>query len=325
MIHTHQLPPSAARVEAEPTATSSLSHIASSNPGKLTLTLALVALENALFLAYPLFAGFAVNAIIAGNALSAASYAGIVLSFWVVGAARRAVDTRVYTGIYAGIAVRVALEQGSRGGNVSTVAARVVLAREFVDFFDKHLPTILTSLVSLVGAVGMLLILEPLVGAVSVAALLLNLMWMPRFGRKNEILHGRLNRRLEQEIGIIDAQSRSALARHYKVTAKLRVLLSDREAAAYLVLGVVAASLFGFAIVHMAGSSSTNAGHIYSVITYLWTFVSSLDEAPTVIDQLARLKNIGKRVSANAAAPGASPEWATANAEVGNKATSLTP
>jgi hypothetical protein len=32
-------------------------------------------------------------------------------------------------------------------------------------------------------------------------------------------------------------------------------------------------------------------------MTYLWTFVSCLDEAPAMIDQLARLKDIGKRVN----------------------------
>ena len=41
---------------------------------------------------------------------------------------------------------------------------------------------------------------------------------------------------------------------------------------------------------------SARPGHVYAVMTYLWTFVSSLDEAPGMVDQLARLKDIGKRV-----------------------------
>jgi hypothetical protein len=32
-------------------------------------------------------------------------------------------------------------------------------------------------------------------------------------------------------------------------------------------------------------------------MTYLWTFVSSLDEAPIMVDQMARLRDIGKRVN----------------------------
>ena len=66
-------------------ATSTLKAIARAYPGKLFFTLSLVALENALLLAYPLFAGFAVDSIIRGDARSALFYAVIVLAFWAVG------------------------------------------------------------------------------------------------------------------------------------------------------------------------------------------------------------------------------------------------
>ena len=134
-------------------ATSTLKAIARAYPGKLVCTLSLVALENALLLAYPLFAGFAVDSIIRGDARSALFYAVIVLAFWVVGAARRAVDTRTFTRIYADLAVPVILNQRLQNQSTSTAAARVVLAREFVDFFEKHVPTMVTALVSIIGAV----------------------------------------------------------------------------------------------------------------------------------------------------------------------------
>lgn len=91
--------------------------------------MSLVALENALLLAYPLFAGFAVDSIIRGDATSALFYALVVLAFWVVGAARRAVDTRTFTRIYADLAVPVILNQRLQNQSTSTSAARVVLAR----------------------------------------------------------------------------------------------------------------------------------------------------------------------------------------------------
>ena len=50
------------------------------------------------------------------------------------------------------------------------------------------------------------------------------------------------------------------------------------------------------AITQLALSPAVKAGHVYAVMTYLWTFVSCLDEAPSVVDQLARLKDIGERV-----------------------------
>ncbi|MCF4979561.1 hypothetical protein GIW56_11320 [Pseudomonas gessardii] len=277
-------------------ASQTLKAIAKAYPGKLFCTLSLVALENALLLAYPLFAGFAVDSILRGDAGSALLYAAVVMAFWVVGAARRALDTRTFTRIYADLAVPVILNQRLQNHSTSKAAARVVLARDFVDFFEKHVPVIATALVSIVGAAVMLLVIEPWVGLACFAALLLCITLLPRFARRNEQLHERLNNRLEKEIGLVEKVGAQTLRRHYQLLSHLRIWLSDREAAAYLFLGALAALLFIVAISQLALSPAVKAGHVYAVMTYLWTFVGSLDEAPGMVDQLARLKDIGKRV-----------------------------
>lgn len=277
-------------------ASQTLKAIARAYPWKLFGTLSLVALENALLLAYPLFAGFAVDSILRGDAGSALIYAAVVMAFWVVGAARRALDTRTFTRIYADLAVPVILNQRLQNHSTSKAAARVVLARDFVDFFEKHVPVIATALVSIVGAAVMLLVIEPWVGLACFTALVLCITLLPRFARRNEQLHKRLNNRLEKEIGLVEKVSAQTLRRHYQLLSRLRIWLSDREAAAYLMLGALAALLFIVAISQLALSPAVKAGHIYAVMTYLWTFVSSLDEAPGMVDQLARLKDIGKRV-----------------------------
>jgi ABC-type multidrug transport system fused ATPase/permease subunit len=298
MKTVHPLPSVAPAANiGQQTAAKTLKSIAKAYPGQISFTLSLVALENALLLAYPLFAGFAVDSIIRGDVHSAIWYAAVVLSFWLVGAARRAMDTRTFTRIYADLAVDVVLAQRLQNQPTSTSAARVVLAREFVDFFEKHVPTITTALVSMVGAAVMLVIIEPWVGCAALVALLLGVTRLPRFARRNEQLHGRLNNRLEHEIRLVERTGPRTLLRHYTVLSKLRIWLSDREASAFVVVGTAAALLFALTIFQLATTPSVKPGHVYAVMTYLWTFVTSLDDAPTMVDQLARLKDIGKRVS----------------------------
>lgn len=279
------------------TAASTLIALAKAYPGQISLTLSLVAAENALLLAYPLFAGFAVDAIIKGDVCKAVWYAGVVLSFWLIGAARRAMDTRVFTRIYADLAVGVVLAQRQQMQATSTVAARVVLAREFVDFFEKHVPIITTALVSMVGAAIMLLLIELWVGIAALSVLLLGMTVLPRYARRNERLHGRLNDRLEHEIRMVERVNAGTLLRHYTVLSRLRIWLSDREAGAFLVVGTAAAALFALTMMQLATTTDVTPGHVYAVMTYLWTFVTSLDDSPTMVDQLARLKDIGKRVN----------------------------
>lgn len=81
--------------------------IAKQNFKKLFLAFSLVLAENGLFLIYPLLAGIAINAIIEGKVLLALTYSLMVFIGWGIGAARRHIDTRVFTKIYADIAVKV--------------------------------------------------------------------------------------------------------------------------------------------------------------------------------------------------------------------------
>lgn len=117
-----------------PNALNTLKTLARRNNKRLIFTLLLVIAENVVYLLYPLLAGFAINAILQGNTLHALFYAMLVLGMWVIGAARRSVDTRTFARIYAKLAVPLILAQRREENSHSTIAARVTLSRQFVDF-----------------------------------------------------------------------------------------------------------------------------------------------------------------------------------------------
>lgn len=264
---------------------------------KLVLTFLLVAAENITLLLYPLLAGFAINAIISGQALHAVLYAVMVFVMWAIGAARRSIDTRIFARIYAELAVPVILAQREEQHSASTIAARVALSREFVDFFEKHLPVLVTSVASIIGAAVMLLLLQFWTGVACLLILVFFALFLPGFTRRNEALFLRLNDRLEKEVAFVNSASRISLSRHYDVLARLRVKLSDREAFGYLAIGTVTAILFASTILTMSFKGGLDAGHIYSVMTYMWMFAMSLDDGPQLLEKYSQLKDIGKRVN----------------------------
>ena len=273
-----------------------LKHIGQTHRRKLITTFSLVGLDNLLLLVYPVFGGWAINAVMEGNVWQAMLYGVVVLLMWIIGAARRAADTRTFTQIYTEIAVPVVLEQRKREVPHSAITARVALSREFVSFFEEHLPIAATSLVSIFGACMMLLILEFWVGVLAVAILALFLWLLPRFAAISENLYFRLNNRLERDNHLIRDGNEHQLYRHYGWFAKLRVLISNREALGYLSIGIAMSVLFGFAFIHMMLKGYGSAGHIYSVSTYLWMFAMSLDDVPRLVEQYSNLKDIGQRV-----------------------------
>lgn len=274
-----------------------LKGIATEHNKKLILTFTLVLAENGLFLAYPIFAGFAINAIMQGNTLNALIYALFVLIAWLVGAIRRRVDTQVFANIYAKLAVNVIMNEKQNAKDDSAIIARVALSREFVNFFETHFPMFFTSVISIIGSAFMLIFVEPKVAVACFAVMTFFLIFLPRYIKKNDDLYLRLNDRLEKEAKVIGAFNKSTLNRHYDVVSKFRIAISNREAMSYFIIGISASLLFLVAIIVLS-SQQTNAGHIYSVMTYIWNFVISLDDSPKLIEEFSNLKDIGKRIDA---------------------------
>lgn len=280
----------------EPNALNTLKNIALNNKKRLFGTFSLVALENILFVSYPVFGSFAVNAIMKDETFKAMSYSLLVLIIWGIGASRRAVDTRAFARIYAELAVPVVQSQRGKGLNTSAISARVALSRQFVSFFEEHLPTLIMSAFSFFGAAVMLLVIEFWVGITAVIILAFFAALLPNYARINDLLYLKLNNRLEKEVNVIERGELRNLNQHYDLLARLRIRLSNREAAGYLAIGVAVAILFGVAVVQMSTTPDIQAGHIYAVITYLWTFAMSLDDAPRLLEQFSNLKDVGKRV-----------------------------
>ncbi|WP_107697637.1 ABC transporter six-transmembrane domain-containing protein [Campylobacter concisus] len=274
-----------------------LKSIATEHNKNLILTFTLVLAENGLFLAYPIFAGFAINAIMQGNTLNALIYALFVLIAWLVGAIRRRVDTQVFANIYAKLAVNVIMNEKQNAKDDSAIIARVALSREFVNFFETHFPMFFTSVISIIGSAFMLIFVEPKVAVACFAVMITFLIFLPRYIKKNDDLYLRLNDRLEKEAKVIGVFNKSTLNRHYDVVSKFRIAISNREAMSYFIIGISASLLFLVAIIVLS-SQQTNAGHIYSVMTYIWNFVISLDDSPKLIEEFSNLKDIGKRIDA---------------------------
>jgi len=98
-------------------------------------------------------------------------------------------------------------------------------------------------------------------------------------------------------VNFVTHANAASLSRHYGVLASLRIRLSNREACGYLAIGSMAALLFAGTIALMAGRGGTSAGHIYSVMTYMWMFAMSLDDGPQLLEKYSQLKDIGRRVN----------------------------
>src|SRR5262249_26302454 len=143
---------------------------------------------------------------------------------------RQAIDTRVFAGIYADTVSDVVIEQRGRDVPVSMVAARSSMSREFVDFFETHLPAVFSAGWSLVGALVMLLYFDWMLALFGVVLLLPAGLLNWWYGRRTLLLSMLLHGEQEREVDVIEQNDAERVKDHYGKVKSWWVRLSDAQA-----------------------------------------------------------------------------------------------
>ena len=127
----------------------------------IAVTYAVTLVENLFALAYPFTIGLAIDGLLAKRGLESL---WPLVTVWalhiVVGAMRQVYDTRVFARIHAELATDTVVRQRAAGYGTAEIAARSVMTRELVDFFEREVPTMATAVIGLVGSVAMLVLYD---------------------------------------------------------------------------------------------------------------------------------------------------------------------
>lgn len=265
---------------------------------RILLTYGLTLLENAFNLLYPFATGLAINGLLAGRYDGLLLFGGLWLAHTAAGVARQRLDTRTFTRIYAEVATRVVLEQDRQGLPTSQIVARSALAREFVDFFERDIPMLITSLVGFFGSLIMLFVYDLPTGAACLLLLPPVALASRAYARRAAAFNTALNDELEREVDVLTHRRPAEVRHHFRLLARHRVRLSDAEAANWGVLELFVIALAAFVIVRAVSMPGAQAGTIYAIIAYLYSFAESLEGVPFLVQQLARLRDIGLRMRA---------------------------
>jgi ABC-type multidrug transport system fused ATPase/permease subunit len=263
---------------------------------RILLTYGLTLLENVFQLLYPFAAGVAINGLLNGSYSSLLLLLSVWIAHLISGTSRKVYDTNTFTRIYGDVATTVVLEQGARGVPTSQIVARSALSREFVDFFEHDVPLIITTLIGFAGALAMLFLYDLRIGFYCLVLLAPLFLVNRLYARRSHDLNRRLNDQLESEVDILTERRAEAVREHYNLLANWRVRLSNAEAANWGVMELFVISLAAAVIIRAVALPDAEAGDIYAVISYLWSYVGSLDNVPFTVQQLSRLRDIGHRM-----------------------------
>jgi ABC-type multidrug transport system fused ATPase/permease subunit len=267
--------------------------------GTYTLTL----LENVCTLAYPALTGNAVDDLVKRE------FAGLVLlvAVWLVHLAlsfvRQRVDTRVFMGLYADIASHIVGVQQAQGHGTSKVSARVEMVRDIVGFFEREVPAMVHNVLAVVGSLAMLFTYDVDAGLIAMTVILpmglVNAWYWPRALRLNRAI----NNQIEREVDYIESGRASRISRHFRLLRRFRVRLSDTESWTWGVTELATIVALVLILIDFTQSPAFTAGAIYAVLAYIYDYLEGLNQVPTVVNNLARLKDVRARLAVAASRP----------------------
>ncbi len=259
-------------------------------------TYALTLLENLATLAYPALTGLAIDGLLKHSYTGLAALVAVWLVHLVISFVRQRYDTRVFMGLYAHLAIHTVAEQKGRGHSTSIVSARVEMMRDIVDFFETDVPTMLGQVVTVVGSLAMLFTYDLDAGFIAMAVLLPMALVNGWYWRRALHLHRELNDQIEREVEDIESARILRLRRHFGRVRRWRVQLSDSESWTWAVTELATIAALVVILIDFTRSPGLTAGAIFAVLSYVYDYLEGLDHAPTLVNNLARLRDVRARL-----------------------------
>lgn len=259
------------------------------------MTYTAVVLENTFELLYPFAIGRAVDDLLDDSYRGVALFVAISLAHTSVAIARQWYDARSFNRLYADMSSALVEEQRSQGVATTSVAARIALIAEYVDFLQVAVAAAITAAFAVVGSLIMLFVYDLHLGLVAAALAIPVVLLNRRLLRRSRRIFVPLNDESEREVSTIESAAPKEVRRHFNIIARHWVRLSDAEAVSWGVVDLIGLGLSVFALIHITRSAD-DVGTIFAVIAYVWAYLGGFDQVPGVLQRMSNLGDIRRRL-----------------------------
>ena len=208
-----------------------LSNLVADNKGTVATNIFITTIEIVLMALIPLFIGFAIDDLIAGQTHALFKLVVVLVALIFVSVGRRLYDTRAYGNIRINVQQQLAKNKAKLP--ISVLNARIEMGRELVDFLEQNVPEILNAVVQFVVSLIVLYFLNPVLSLAAFISAVAMLLIYILFHRRFYVLNGMHNKQSEQQVTILEMANLGKLKHHFTRLKQFEVKLSDSEAFLY--------------------------------------------------------------------------------------------
>jgi ABC-type multidrug transport system fused ATPase/permease subunit len=212
------------------------------------------------------------------------------------GTLSRLFSGRIYARIYAELATRVITSSKQKGQPMSMMLAHAELARDYITFLRERLPEVTWQISATFGAIIALFFYDWRIAAVCLV-IIIPMAIINTFYRRHVVkLYKEINDSREDVYKVFEDKDISKIRVHYFSMVKPQRKIAVWNAVDYSIIKFILMIIFIVVLFICVDLDNFTTGKIYSVVAYLWTFISSTEYLPTLMESITSVKELSNRL-----------------------------
>jgi ABC-type multidrug transport system fused ATPase/permease subunit len=215
------------------------------------------------------------------------------------GSTRRLMEPRIFQKILTILVTRLTEEGRKIKLEAGKIAGRAQLSQEIVSFFQYRIPEIAEHVIAVGGAIMALTLFD---WRISAACLLvtLPLVWMGKiYNRRVSVYQKNLHDDYEKMFDTFSGLEPGKVQTLYRSMADNQKKIANWSAFNFGSLRVVLLFIFLFVLYISIDMDDFTTGKVFSIVSYLWTFISSVEYIPDLMESRTSLRDISNRLNIN--------------------------
>ncbi len=223
-------------------------------------------------------------------------WVGVFLINTSSGVVRRFLDTKIFLRIHAGIASFICESSVSKKQGLSVTVARAELSQEYIIFFQHRLPEIFESLIAITGTITALYFFDWIISLACLTVVVPLYFLNTSLGKKIFRLQKGYHDKYEEVYDVFSGNNPSEVKSFYLRLAEPQIKVSKLGGINFGITRILMLLVFLIVLYICIELDEFSAGEIYSIAAYLWTFVTTAEHLPDLIESFASLKDISNRL-----------------------------
>lgn len=270
----------------------------------VAVALSLVVIEYVAWIVEPSVFGPVIDALIAQAGTSGAAIPVAPIALWIgvfvlnsgVGALRRSLDQRIFLSIFRHIATTIADRAALQGLSPAKTAARVELSKEYISFLQYRVPELIEQVIAIGGALIGLAFFDYRIAATCFVIIFPLATISAVYNRNVLKLQAHVHDSTE-DLYEVFRHGDAERVRHYLEALSIsQQKIAHVGAASFGLMRLFLLGIF-LAVLYIAiDLDNFTTGNIYTIVAYLWTFVTSSEYLPELMESWTSLRELSHRL-----------------------------